>query len=54
MQTTTKIDNGNNEVLTRGVSKNSDGTFTAMTFTASKVFKTLAGANKWLAKRTSK
>ncbi len=50
--TTTQIDLGNNESLSRGVFKNSDGTFTALTFTASKTFKTYAGAVRWLAART--
>ena len=48
MNTTTRIDLGNNETISRGISKNSDGTFTAMTFTKSKTFKTQAGAIKWL------
>lgn len=42
---------GNNETLSGGVSKNNDGTYTAMTFTKSKTFKTAKGADKWLAKR---
>jgi hypothetical protein len=46
--TTTKIDLGNNEQVSRGVHKNSDGTYTAMTFTKSKGFKTLKGAQKWM------
>lgn len=45
------LDLGNNESLATGVSKNSDGTYTALTFTQSKTFKTLNGAKKWLAKR---
>jgi hypothetical protein len=49
--TTTRIDLGNNETISRGISKNSDGTFTAMTFTKSKTFKTQAGAIKWLSAR---
>ena len=44
---------GNNEIISKGVSKNTDGTFTAMTFSKSKTFKTLAGANNWMAKKTS-
>ena len=48
----TKLDNGNNETLTRGVFKNTDGTFIAMTFTKSKTFKTEAGAKRWLNKVT--
>lgn len=47
------LDLGNNESINRGVSKNSDGTFTAMTFTKSKTFKTAKGAEKWL-ERNSK
>ncbi len=42
-----KIDLGNNEALTSGVFKNNDGTYTALTFTSSKTFKTLNGAKKW-------
>jgi hypothetical protein len=44
------LDLGNNESASRGVFTNTDGTFTAMTLTQSKDFKTLAGANKWFAK----
>lgn len=44
---------GNNESLSRGVSRESDGTWTAIAFTASKGgFKTRAGAERWLARRT--
>ena len=46
------LDLGNNETLSKGISKNSDGTYTALTFTQSKTFKTLNGAKKWLAKRS--
>jgi len=49
--TITKIDLGNNESLSRGIIKNNDGTFTALTFSASKDFKTYAGAVRWLARR---
>lgn len=45
------LDLGNNETLSKGIGKNNDGTFTALTFTQSKTFKTLKGAEKWLAKR---
>jgi hypothetical protein len=45
------IDLGNNEQVSTGMFKNSDGTFTAVTFSQSKTFKTQAGAEKWLAKR---
>lgn len=43
-------DLGNNESISRGVSKTSNG-YTAMTFSQSKTFKTYEGACKWLAKR---
>jgi hypothetical protein len=49
--TKTNINLGNNESLARGISKNSDGTFTAVTFSASRSFKTYAGAVRWLASR---
>jgi len=45
---------GNNEAVSSGITVNSDGTFTAMTFTTSKTFKTLKSAQKWLAIRLSK
>jgi hypothetical protein len=48
---TRTIDLGNGESLTRGVFRNPDGTFLALGFTASKVFKTEKGALAWLAKR---
>lgn len=41
---------GNNETLSRGIVKNNDGTFTAMTYSQSKDFKTLKGATKWIEK----
>lgn len=44
------IDLGNNEKISKGIYKNNDGTYTAMTFTKSKDFKTLKGAEKWLNK----
>lgn len=44
----TLIDLGNNEELRRGIFKNGDGTYTAMTFTQSKDFKTYKGAVRWL------
>jgi len=47
------INTGNNETLSRGVFKNNDGTFTAMTYSQSKTFKTEAGARRWLAARTA-
>lgn len=43
----TTHDLGNNETVKTGVFQNNDGTFTAMTFTKSKDFKTEAGAVKW-------
>jgi hypothetical protein len=51
MKTSIYINLGNNEALTRGISKNADGTFTALTFSTSKTFKTKAGAIKWLSAR---
>lgn len=54
MHTTTKLDQGNNESLVRGVFPETDGTFTAMTFTQSKNFKTKRGAELWLANKTAK
>ena len=52
MKSTVKqIDLGNNETISRGINANSNGTFTAMTFTASKTFKTHAGAVRWLSAR---
>lgn len=40
-------DMGNNESVKTGVYQNSNGTFTAVTFTKSKEFKTHSGAVKW-------
>ncbi len=48
------LDLGNNESATRGVFENSDGTFTALTYTQSKDFKTLKGAQKWFARKTGR
>lgn len=48
---TTTLDQGNNESINRGITRNSDGTFTALTYSASKEFKTQAGAERWLARR---
>ncbi|ROZ86937.1 DUF1391 domain-containing protein [Pseudomonas neustonica] len=45
------INQGNNETLSRGVVPERDGTFTALSFSASKNFKTRASAERWLAKR---
>jgi Protein of unknown function (DUF1391) len=47
------INTGNNETLSRGVFKNADGTFTAMTYSQSKTFKTQAGAVRWFAAKTN-
>ncbi|EBQ5331062.1 DUF1391 domain-containing protein [Salmonella enterica] len=47
-----KIYPGNNESLVCGVFPNQDGTFTAMTFTRSKTFKTEGGARRWLERNT--
>lgn len=47
------IDLGNNESATLGVVA-TDGGFLALTFTASKMFKTQAGAARWIARRVSK
>ena len=46
----TTFDTGNNEQISTGIYKNNNGTYTAMTFSKSKDFKTLKGAQKWLAK----
>lgn len=48
------IDLGNNESLSRGVFQNSDGTWTALTFSKSKTFKTEKGAKHWLKRRSSR
>jgi len=42
------LDLGNNEQITRGLFLENDGTYLAMTFTKSKIFKTEKGAVKWL------
>ena len=46
------IDLGNNEAISSGIIAERDGTFTAMTFTQSKNFKTRAGAARWHAAKT--
>lgn len=51
---TETISLGNNESVSRGVFAQNDGTFLAMTFTSSKTFKTRAGAEKWLARNSSR
>lgn len=43
------LDLGNNESLTTGIFPEYDGTFTALTLTQNKDFKTRKGAEKWLA-----
>lgn len=53
-KTTTTLDLGNNEELSRGIFRDADGTYTALCFTASKRFKTLKGAQRWLARRLSR
>ena len=45
------LDLGNNESICRGMYREYDGTWTALTFTQSKNFKTERGAEKWLQKR---
>lgn len=45
------LDLGNNEQISKGVFDNGNGTFTVMTFTQSKDFKTRKGAEKWLARK---
>jgi len=52
--TTVKLDLENNEEISQGVNKNSDGTYTAMTFTRSKTFKTKKGAVRWLSRQLSR
>ena len=49
-ETMRNIDMGNNEQVSVGITADGVG-FLAMTFTASKTFKTYAGAVKWLAGR---
>ena len=44
----------NNESVALGVFPNHDGTFTAMTYSQSKTFKTLNGAKKWYESKTGK
>ena len=41
----------NNDTIATGIFENDDGTFTALAFSASKDFKTYAGAARWLARR---
>jgi hypothetical protein len=51
---TTVLDLGNNESLVRGLFANADGTWTAVTFCASRTFKTRAGASRWLALKVAR
>ncbi len=44
------LDLGNNETISSGIVNNNNGTFTALTYTKSKTFKTEKGAAKWYAK----
>ncbi|EMY1527582.1 DUF1391 family protein [Salmonella enterica subsp. enterica serovar Wedding] len=46
------IDLNNNESQVSGVFPNHDGSFTAMTFTRSKIFKTETGAKNWFKRNT--
>ena len=54
MQTTVQISLGNNETISRSISRNTDGSFTAVTFSASRTFRTYAGAVKWMAARAAR
>lgn len=44
----------NNESVALGVFPNNDGTFTAMTYSQSKTFKTQKAAIKWYENKTGK
>lgn len=44
----------NNESVALGVFPNCDGSFTALTYSQSKTFKTLKGAVKWYEGKTGK
>jgi len=54
MKTKLNLDLGNNEIISRSIVRNPDGSFTAITFTASKTFKTYNGAVKWMAARLAR
>ena len=54
MKTKLNIDLGNNETISRSITRNSDGSFTAVTFSASKTFKTYKGAVRWMAARLAR
>ena len=45
------LDLNNNETASAGIIREQNGTFTAITWSASKNFKTEAGARRWLARR---
>lgn len=47
------VDLGNNESMSRGIVEDGDG-FLALTFTQSKRFKTRAGAQRWLDRRSGR
>ncbi len=49
--TTSTVNLGNNESLSAGIFPQADGAFLAMSYTASRRFKTLRGAQRWLAAR---
>ena len=46
----TTIGRGKNEQIGWGIYRKNDGTYTAMTLTKSKDFKTLKGAQKWMSR----
>jgi hypothetical protein len=48
------LDLGNNETISKGIIENNDGTFTAITFTRSKNFKTRKGAERWIERNTKR
>lgn len=54
MKTNTNIDLGNNESISRSIVRNLDGSFTDVTFSASRTFKTYKGAVKWMAAKLAK
>ncbi len=46
-----KMEMSNNESLVRGIEKQANGEWLAITFSASKTFKTENGAKKWMERR---
>jgi len=48
------INLGNNEQIASGITKLSDGTFLAVTFSKSRHFKTMKSAEKWLEKNNKR